>query len=394
MKVSLRRRLQKGRASAAGALSLEPTASAKAAGLRYVSDALPVITREKRGSSFYYIDRDGKPVRDKHTLARIRKIAIPPAYVDVWICPSENGHLQATGRDARGRKQYRYHRRWREVRDETKYGRMLAFAEALPRIRARVDADLAKPGLPREKVLATVARLLETTLIRVGNEEYAKENGSFGLTTMRARHVNVDGSQLRFSFRGKSGKIHKIDTKDRRLAAIVRRCLDLPGQELFQYLDDDGNHQTIDSADVNEYLRHISGDYFTAKDFRTWVGTIECALELQARGTASAAAEAKRNIVEAVKTVAQRLGNTPNICRKCYVHPRVIEGYLADGLAFLRKQPRSAFGLRGHLHQAERAVIAFLEQRPRASSLTTQLRRSIKSSRDKTASRKPYVKAA
>src|SRR5579864_8136248 len=308
MKVSLRRRLQKGRASAAGALSLEPTASAKAAGLRYVSDALPVITREKRGSSFYYIDRDGKPVRDKHTLARIRKIAIPPAYVDVWICPVENGHLQATGRDARGRKQYRYHARWRAVRDETKYGRMLAFAHVLPHIRARVAEDLAKPGLPREKVLATVVKLLESTLIRVGNEEYAKENGSFGLTTMRARHVDVSGSQLRFSFRGKSGKSHAIEVKDRRLAAIVKRCQDLPGQELFQYLDDAGERQTIDSADVNDYLRELGGDYFTAKDFRTWVGTVYCAQALQKYDEPTAETQAKKNVADALQTVAHHLG--------------------------------------------------------------------------------------
>lgn len=328
-------------------LPLDPTESAKSAGLRYVSDTGRGITRRKHGDSF-----------------RIRKLAIPPAYANVWICPLENGHLQATGRDARGRKQYRYHQRWREVRDETKYGRMVAFAHALPIIRARVDDDLAKPGLPREKVLATVVSLLESTAIRVGNAEYAKENGSFGLTTMRSRHVAVAGSQLRFSFRGKSGKDHSIGIKDRRLAAIIKRCRDLPGQELFQYIDDDGQRQTIDSSDVNDYLRELGCDYFTAKDFRTWVGTVECALMLQQFASSDSSAQAKKNIGEALKSVAQRLGNTPSICRKCYAHPIIFEAYLEGTLTgWLSTQARGAKTNARGFSEYEFAVLSLLQQR-------------------------------
>ena len=344
---------------------MEPTASAKAAGLRYVSDAIDGISRKKQGATFRYFYPDGEPVREKGTLDRIRALAIPPAYSHVWICPVENGHLQATGRDARGRKQYRYHARWRAVRDETKYGRMLAFAHVLPHIRARVAEDLAKPGLPREKVLATVVKLLESTLIRVGNEEYAKENGSFGLTTMRARHVDVSGSQLRFSFRGKSGKTHAIEVKDRRLAAIVKRCQDLPGQELFQYLDDAGERQTIDSADVNDYLRELGGDYFTAKDFRTWVGTVSCALALQRCEAADSETHAKKNIVAAVTAVAQQLGNTASICRKCYVHPAIFDAYMEGTLNGWLPQPGvSKDGDTSmELSPEEKAVAALLERR-------------------------------
>jgi DNA topoisomerase-1 len=255
---------------------------------------------------------------------------IPPAWTNVWICPNPKGHIQATGRDDRDRKQYRYHPRWREARDETKYSRMLAFGEALPRIRRRVEHDLALPDLPREKVLATVVRLLETTLIRVGNEEYARSNHSFGLTTMRNRHVKVDGSKLRFKFKGKSGKTHSISITDRRLARIVKRCQDLPDQELFEYKADDGTRHTVDSSDVNDYLREISGQDFTAKDFRTWAGTVLASNTLAEMEQPHSEAEARRNVVQAIEQVSSRLGNTPTICRKCYVHPAVLDAYL-DG---------------------------------------------------------------
>ena len=251
-------------------IQADPVEAARAAGLRYVSDTNPGITRKRAGKGFTYTGPDGEKVRDKETLARIKALAIPPAWTEVWISPDEHGHIQATGRDAKGRKQYRYHARWREVRDETKFNRMVAFGKALPGIRKRVEKHLSLPGLPREKVLATVVRLLETTLIRVGNEEYARENKSFGLTTMRKQHVQVNGTELRFRFRGKSGRTHNVSVVDSRLAAVVKRCQDLPGQDLFEYVDDGGEMQDVDSADVNEYLREISGEDFTAKDFRTW----------------------------------------------------------------------------------------------------------------------------
>jgi len=306
-----------------------PEESAAEAGLRYVSDASPGIRRKRSGTGFTYIGTDGKRITDQKTLERIRKLAIPPAYTDVWICPFPNGHIQATGRDARGRKQYRYHPKWREVRDETKFGRMVAFSEVLPKLRARVDADLGRPGLPREKVLATVVRLLECTNIRVGNDEYARANGSYGLTTLRDKHVEVSGGNLRFSFKGKSGKTHEVELSDRRLARIVQRCRDVPGEELFQYLDDDGKRQTIDSGDVNDYLREISGQEFTAKDFRTWAGTMLAVAALRELGPMDTEREAKSAIVKAVDRVAQQLNNTRAVCRKYYIHPTVFETYLA-----------------------------------------------------------------
>jgi DNA topoisomerase-1 len=309
----------------------DPVESAKAAGLRYVTEGTAGIHRRRVGKSFTYLDGDGASLRDPDTLRRIRSLVIPPAWTEVWICPSPHGHIQAVGRDAKGRKQYRYHVRWRQVRDETKYNRMLAFAAALPVIRRRIKEDLHRAGLPREKVLATVVRLLETTLIRVGNEEYARDNGSFGLTTMRSRHVDVSGATLRFHFRGKGGKEHTVDVKDPRLARVVKRCQDLPGHELFQYIDEDGRRQTIDSADVNEYLRAIAGEEFTAKDFRTWAGTVLAALALREVAAFESATQAKRNIAGAIASVARQLGNTPTICRKCYVHPAVIDAYL-DGV--------------------------------------------------------------
>lgn len=346
-------------------LITDPIQSAKAAGLRYVSDEMPGIRRKRAGKSFSYIGLDGKPIRDPKELQRIKSLGIPPAYTDVWICPLPNGHIQATGRDAKGRKQYRYHQRWREVRDETKYGRMLAFGAALPRIRERVDQDLKLPGLPREKVLATVVRLLGTTLIRVGNDEYAKQNKSFGLTTMRDRHVEVSGATVKFRFRGKSGKNHSITLTDRRLAKIVQRCRDIPGYELFQYIDENGERQTIDSADVNEYLREITGQDFTAKDFRTWAGTVLATLALQEAEVFESETQAKKQIAQAITSVAERLGNTPSICRKCYVHPAVIESYL-DGTMIESLQQIVDQQLEDapeRLEPEERAVMRLLKRR-------------------------------
>ena len=343
----------------------DPVESAKLAGLTYVTTGRAGITRRRSGKFFTYVDTQGKRVRDAHVLRRIRALAIPPAWTDVWICPSSNGHVQAIGRDARGRKQYRYHARWRKARDETKYARMLSFAAALPRIRARVRRDLARPGLSRQKVLATVVRLLETTLIRVGNEEYARQNRSFGLTTMRDRHVAVSGSTLRFQFRGKSGKEHAVDVRDPRLARIVKRCQELPGQELFKYLDDHGRRQTVDSADVNAYLREVAGAEFTAKDFRTWAGTVLAALALAEIEAFTSKRQAKRNIVRAVESVARRLGNTPAICRKCYVHPALLDAYL-EGVTLdaLRRRTERAITENGNgLSRDEAVVLGILQQR-------------------------------
>lgn len=337
----------------------------KAAGLRYVTDRKPGIRRETDGEGFRYLAPDGKVIQDEKTLARIKALGIPPAYQDVWICPGENGYLQATGHDSKGRKQYRYHPRWRETRDETKYERMMAFGEALPKIRQRVAHDLGLPGLRREKVLATVVRLLETTLIRVGNEQYAKENQHYGLTTMHPEHVEVEGATLHFHFIGKSGKGHTIDLKDRRLARIVGRLRDMPGHELFDYIDDDGVQRTVDSADVNAYLHEITDEHFTAKDFRTWAGTVLASLALQEFEAFDTETKAKRNITQAIKTVAQRLGNTPAICRKCYVHPGVLETYL-DGTMLQALQQETEQELVDSLHALkpeEAAVMALLSRR-------------------------------
>ncbi len=343
----------------------DPVASARAAGLRYVRDDRPGIRRVRSGKGFRYVDPDGVPIRDPDTRARIRSLAIPPAWTDIWICPQAHGHLQATGRDARGRKQYRYHPRWRTVRDETKYDRLIAFGQALPKLRARVDVDLALPGLPRRKVLATVVRLLETTLIRVGNEEYARSNGSVGLTTMRDRHVKVDGGTVTFAFRGKSGVRHRIDLQDRRLARIVRRCRDLPGDELFQYVDEQGVQHSVDSGDVNDYLRETAGEEFTAKDFRTWAGTVLAAKALQEFAAFDSQAQARRNVLTAIESVARRLGNTRTVCRNCYVHPAVLYAYL-DGSLVRSLRQRVEQELTGELHDLEpeeAAVLAFLQER-------------------------------
>jgi DNA topoisomerase-1 len=314
------------------AVFVDPLESAKAAGLRYVTDDEPGIRRKKRGKGFTYVDPQGRTVKDGKTLERIRKLAIPPAWTDVWICPRPNGHLQATGRDARGRKQYRYHADWREVRDETKFGRMVAFGESLPKIRQRLDGDMSLRGLGREKVLATVVKLLETTLIRVGNKEYVKQNNSFGLTTLRDQHVDVEGSTLRFEFRGKSGKEHSVEIHDRRLARIVKQCRDVPGQKLFQYLDEAGERQSVSSEDVNAYLRETTGEDFSAKDFRTWGGTVLALSALLEVGACESEREANRAVVEAIKHVSGQLGNRPAICRKYYVHPVVIQSFLEGTL--------------------------------------------------------------
>ena len=303
-----------------------PADAARSAGLRYVSDTMPGLRRKRSGKHFAYVDAAGKTIRDEEVISRIRALAIPPAYEDVWICPAPNGHIQATGRDARGRKQYRYHARWREVRDDTKYGRMVDFASALPALRKRVDRDLRLAGMPREKVLAVVVRLLETTTIRVGNDEYARDNHSFGLTTFQKKHASVRGGTVTFSFRGKSGIKHAIGLHDKRLAKIVRACQDIPGQQLFEYIDEDGVH-AVDSSDVNAYIREISGDDFTAKDFRTWVGTVHCAVVLAEKSAGETAAERKTIMLEAIKDVALRLGNTAAVCRKSYIHPELFAAY-------------------------------------------------------------------
>jgi DNA topoisomerase-1 len=346
------------------ALVIDPIESAKAAGLRYVNDTMPGIRRERKGEEFVYIDPDGEQVRDEATLARIRSLAIPPAWTDVWICPAPRGHLQATGRDAKGRKQYRYHPKWRATRDETKYGKMVLFGRTLPKIRERIEQDLALPGLPREKVLATVVRLLETTFIRVGNEEYARANRSYGLTTMRDRHVEISGSTIHFHFRGKSGKYHDIDLRDRALARIVKRCQDIPGQELFQYYDENGERRSIGSQEVNEYLHQIAGTEFTAKDFRTWAGTVLAAYALRECGSCDTQTELKKNIVEAVKKVSEQLGNTPAVCRKCYIHPAVLDAYI-DGTLLQEIESITtarAEGLDG-LRIEESVVLEFLSAR-------------------------------
>ncbi|MBS1801964.1 MAG: DNA topoisomerase IB [Acidobacteria bacterium] len=342
---------------------LDPVEASKLAGLRYVTDSAPGITRRRRGKSFQYFDADGKPVRDKEILGRIKSLVIPPAWNDVWICAKANGHLQATGRDARGRKQSRYHPRWREVRDENKYERMKVFGETLPVIRERVEQDLGLPGLPKEKVLATIVRLLETTFIRIGNEEYAKENKSYGLTTLRNKHVDVEGSTVRFKFKGKSGKQHVIDLSDRRLAKIVKKCLDLPGYELFQYIDEDGTQHTVDSADVNEYLRAITEQPFTAKDFRTWAGTVLACLALREYEVCESQTQAKKNVVEAIKKVAERLGNTPAVCRKCYVHPAVLETYFGGELIKTLEGAEKKMRKNQHSLREEEVQLMFLLER-------------------------------
>ena len=343
-------------------LPTEPIKSAKEAGLRYVTDTGPGIAREKRGKNFVYVQPDEKLLRDRDELIRIKRLAIPPAWTDVWICPSANGHVQATGRDARGRKQYRYHSLWREVRDSNKYDRMMDFAKALPKIRQRVQRDFKLKGLPRDKIIATLVRLLEKTLIRIGNDEYARENQSYGLTTMRNRHAKVSGERSTFEFYGKSHRHHMISVDDPILAKIVKRCRDLPGYELFQYVDPEGQRQKLHSDDVNQYLREITGEDFSAKDFRTWSGTVMAFLALKQFPKFGSSTRAARNVVQAVEAVARALGNTPAVCRKCYIHPAILDSYV-NGSWFrngqrISRQKRAPSKLR-----AEEIAVMMLLQR-------------------------------
>jgi DNA topoisomerase-1 len=343
----------------------EEALAAAEAGLVYVSDAGPGITRKAINGRFAYYDSKGELIRDDAVLRRVRALAVPPAYSDVWICPKANGHIQATGRDAKGRKQYRYHPRWTEVRDHNKYEHMVAFARGLPRLRARLRADMRRTGLPREKVLATIVYLLENTLIRVGNEDYAQANKSFGLTTLRNRHVAVDGGALRFRFKGKSGKAWNVTLRDRRVAKVIRACQDLPGQHLFEYLDGDGQVRTVDSSEVNAYLREASGQDVTAKDFRTWHGTVLAALALSEFEGFDSQAHAKKQVKAAIERVASRLGNTPTICRKCYVHPEIFKTYL-DGALVSEIKGEIETELRDELETLrpeEAAVLALLSKR-------------------------------
>lgn len=347
-------------------ISLDPAESAEEAGLRYVTDDAPGVTRRRAGRGWAYYGVDGPKITDEKRIAWFNRLAIPPAWTDVWICPDRRGHLQATGRDARGRKVYRYHPRWRDVREEAKYERMLAFARVLPRIRQRIEEDLARPGLPREKVLAAVVALLERTRVRVGNEEYARDNRSFGLTTLRNRHARIRGGTMTFAFKGKAGKEHEVELADRRLARIVARCQELPGQQLFQYVDDDdGQRRAVTSDDVNVYLREITGHDFTAKDFRTWAGTVLAAMALQEFQAFDDAAQAKKNVVRAIESVAEKLGNTPAVSRASYVHPQIIDAYLEGDL--LREVREEADRKLRHelaeLTSEEAAVYALLRQR-------------------------------
>ena len=338
-------------------------ASARAAGLRYTSDNQPGIRRTKHGSTFRYFGPNGRRITSADELGRIRSLVIPPAWQDVWICADPRGHLQATGRDARGRKQYRYHPKWRQVRDETKYDRMIGFAQALPKIRQHTARDMKRSGMPREKVLGTVVQLLEKTLIRVGNDEYAKQNRSFGLTTLRDGHVNVRGGKVRFTFRGKSGVEHEIDLEDRHLARVVKACRDLPGYDLFQYVDENGERCTIGSADVNAYLKEITGEDYTSKDFRTWAGTVLAAQMLREIGAFSSQTESKRNIVRAVESVAKKLGNTKAVCRKCYIHPAIFDAYVDGSMTKIVMQ-RARRARAGHqLDDGELRVLSLLQKR-------------------------------
>lgn len=349
------------------ALSADSAASAKTASLHYVSDEMPGIKRIRNGSGFVYVGAGGKVIRALAKRRRIESLAIPPAWTNVWICPRQDGHLQATGRDGKGRKQHRYHQRWREVRDENKFERVLAFAKTLPMIRKKIAQDLELPGIAREKVLATVVWLLETTFIRVGNEEYARNNESFGLSTMRSRHVRVSGSKIAFKFRGKSGIEHAVDLRDRRLAKIIKQCQDLPGYDLFQYVNEDGKRCSVTAADVNAYLKQIAGADFSTKDFRTWAGTVLAADALGEFEVFDSQTQANKNIVQAIGSVAKRLGNTKAVCRKCYIHPGVISAY-RDGLLIRSLNKRRGQGEKQSPHRLsprEVAVVRLLQQQLR-----------------------------
>ena len=345
--------------------SIAALEAARDAGLKWVSHTAPGFHRKRKGGGFVYIDDNGKPIGEREHLWRIKALVIPPAWTEVWICADEFGHIQATGKDARGRIQYRYHARWREIRDSNKYHRMIDFGKALPKIRKRIEADLRRHGLPREKVLAAVVRLLETTLIRVGNDEYAKENHSYGLTTMRDKHATIHGSHVHFHFRGKSGVDHEIDLSDRRLARIVKECRDLPGQTLFQFLDHDGKVHHIGSHDVNQYLHEIVGEEFTAKDFRTWAGTVLAAMALHEYENFTSQRQAKRYIVAAIESVAKKLGNTKAVCRKCYIHPEIFSAYLDGTLkqTLKNRAEKKIASPTKNLSPAESAVLTLLRQR-------------------------------
>lgn len=337
---------------------------AREARLRYMGDERPGVSRELQQGKWVYRGTDGKVIRNAEVLRRIQRLAIPPAWTDVWICPQANGHLQATGRDARGRKQYCYHADWRQRRDENKFEHMQAFGKALPRLRAQVQRDLRSPGLPRAKVLAAVVRLLEATLIRVGNDEYARSNRSFGLTTLRNRHVRVRGKAIQFDFTGKSGKRHTIGLADQQLARIVSKCHDLPGQELFAYVDEAGQVRDVTSQDVNDYLHEHMGEEFTAKDFRTWAGTVLAAIALRNCEIASRQREAKMNITAAIEAVAHTLGNTPAVCRKSYIHPAILDCYL-DGRTIGASKAGSAPGRSLSMRAHESAVLRLLQAKTR-----------------------------
>ncbi len=342
---------------------------ARAAELNYLTDSVRGIRRRRCGRGFIYFASNGKRITNPKTLQRIEKLAIPPAWIDVWICPTDNGHIQATGRDAKRRKQYRYHSLYRQQRDETKFHRMLEFSRLLPKLRPQIERDLSLPGLPRDKVLATVVRLLEKTLIRVGNQVYARKNRSFGLTTMRDRHVEISGAEIRFKFRGKSGVVHSVAINDRRLAKIVQQCQSLPGQELFQFVDDSGKRQDITSSDVNDYLHRITGRAVTAKDFRTWAGTMRAAIAFRETGPPSKAREADRNVARVVDQVAEHLGNTRDVCRKYYIHPQVIERYLKGEVIPETPEEKLPKRRRGSaaLRRDEHAVLEFLDlENPRS----------------------------
>lgn len=343
----------------------DPKVSAKTAGLRYVTDHQPGLYRRRTGEDLTILDSGGVRVTDERILERVRSLVIPPAWEEVWICSFANGHLQATGRDARNRKQYRYHPRWRQMRDEVKFERMVAFGKVLPQIREQVEKDLGRRKLDHRRVLAAVVRLLEVSLIRIGNEKYWHDNQSFGLTTLRDRHVDIHGSKAEFDFKGKSGKQHHVTLSDRQLVRTIERCRDIPGYRLFQYLDEEGDRRTLDSGEVNDYIREVSGADFTAKDFRTWAGTVLAATALQEVGAVDSAVQAKRNVVRAVEDVAARLGNTPTICRKCYIHPAVIEAYLDGDLAEMveKRVQREMQKDFPKLPPEEAVVLGFLQKR-------------------------------
>ena len=379
--------------------SATPERAAKVAGLIYVSDNVPGISRQRAGKSFAYRTAKGSKLSDPKQMARIRQLAIPPAWQEVWICPQKDGHLQATGRDEKGRKQYRYHPSWNEVRNEAKYERVIAFGTALPKIRRRVTRDLKRPGMVREKVMATLVRLLESTLIRVGNDEYADQNGSYGLTTLHNRHATVRGREITFQFKGKSGKHHEITVQDPRLAKLVRKCQELPGQDLFGYIDDQGVVRDVTSDDVNAYLRDVAGGDFSAKDFRTWAGTILAAVALREFESFNSEREAKRNVVTAIESVAKMLGNTPTVCRRCYVHPAILDGYLSGQTIATLKQAadEKILGSLARLKPEEAAVMMLLRERlsqtrstgkrQRASTLTRGSNAVLKVSRSRKVSK-------